>query len=277
LKTYNINIEFSDMIAREQVFLMELMVDIRDCAIPLQNLLGVLRDTMGAQGISSMFQSEDVFNKKKRILLFDIRSSFIDLGTLNEILKLVGISAKEFNAAYRHCEAATALQRAANCLDGLPVEVARKVAESIEVSAGTLELIQTLKIMGYRIALLSRGFSCVSDIMKNKLGIDHCFGVSLLENDDAMTMTGELDEGALESLERAAVIERLMRDESVAREDITVIADEENDPGAALPGLRVRFDMKVLLDYYNQHILSREALIGILGGFGVPALPESEQ
>ena len=71
LKTYNINIEFSDMIARERIFLMELMVDIRHCAIPLENLQEVLRERMGALTINALFQSEDVFNKKKRILLFD--------------------------------------------------------------------------------------------------------------------------------------------------------------------------------------------------------------
>ena len=29
--------------------------------------------------------------------------------------------------------------------------------------------------------------------------------------------------------------------------------------------------MKLLLDYHNQRILSREALIGLLGSFGPPA------
>ena len=95
LKTYNINIEFSEMIAREAIFLMELMLDIRHCAIPLENLQQVLRDRMGALGIDTLFQSEDVFNKKKRVLLFDIRSSFMDTRTLGEILQLTGIPAAE--------------------------------------------------------------------------------------------------------------------------------------------------------------------------------------
>ena len=39
-------------------------------------------------------------------------------------------------------------------------------------------------------------------------------------------------------------------------------------------GYGLIFDMKVLLDYYNQHILSKESLIGLLGCFGVPAPAE---
>ena len=34
--------------------------------------------------------------------------------------------------------------------------------------------------------------------------------------------------------------------------------------------------MKVLLEYYNQHILSREALIGLLGSFGIPTRAPTE-
>ena len=139
----------------------------------------------------------------------------------------------------------------------MPVEVVNRVAESVEVTTSTVELMQTLKIMGYKTALVSRGFGCVSDILGEKLGIDTCIGVPLLENDDTMAMTGELDDGALERLDREAVIDRLVEREGVAREDITVISDDDAS-GEPPPGLRLQFDMKVLLEYYNQRILSRE-------------------
>lgn len=266
LKTYNINIEFSDMIAREGIFLMELMVDIRHCAIPLENLQGVLRERMGSLGINTLFQSEDVFNKKKRILLFDIRSSFIDKQTLAEVLQLTGIPATEFDAVYRNGNV-TALQSAARCLADLPVEVTANIARAVEVTPETMELIQTLKIMGYKIALATRSFTCLSEILKEKLGIDYCFGVPLEENEDAMTLTGELEESALQALETAGIIDRLAAREGVAREDITIIEDEAVGP----QGLRIQLNIKIILEYYNQRILSREALIGLLGSFGIPS------
>jgi predicted amino acid-binding ACT domain protein/phosphoserine phosphatase len=268
LQTYNINIEFSDMIAREGIFLMELMVDIRHCAIPLENLQEVLRERMGALGIDTLFQSEDVFNKKKRILLFEIRSSFIDRQTLAEVLQLTGIPAAEFDAIYRRKDAA-ALQSAARCLADLPVEVTANIARSVEVTAETMELIQTLKIMGYKIALATRSFTCLSEILKDKLGIDYCFGVPLVENDDAMTLTGELEDSALLALETAGIIHRLAAQEGVSKEDITVIADEAE--GGSPQGLHLQLNIKILLEYYNQRILSREALIGLLGSFGIPS------
>lgn len=269
LKTYNINIEFSEVIARESIFLMELLVDIHQCAIPLENLQGKLRDKMGALGINTMFQTEDVFNNKKRILLFDIYSSFIDRHTVTEILQLTGIPADEFNASCGQGDPASILNKAAGYLENLPLEVATNVTHAIQVAPGTMELLQTLKIMGYKIALISRGFTCVSEVLKHKLGIDHCFGVPLVENDDDMTMTGEVDETALQALERGAVIDQLTTLEGVSRDDITVIADDDPSTNGP-PGLHLQFDMKVVLDYYNQHILSRESLIGLLGSFGIP-------
>jgi len=275
LKTYNINIEFSEVIARESIFLMELLVDIHHCAIPLENLQGKLRDKMGTLGISTMFQTEDVFNKNKRILLFDIQSSFIDGDTLLEILQLTGIPAGEFNAALGQGDAGSVLNKAAGYLEDLPLEVAANVTEAIQVTPGTVELLQTLKIMGYKIALMSRGFTCVSEILKSKLGIDYCFGVPLVENDDAMTVTGELEDSALQNLERGTIIADLASREGVLPDDITVISDDP-DSGESPPGLRLHFDMKVLLDYYNQHILSRESLIGLLASFGIPAAMSPE-
>ena len=274
LKTYNINIEFSDMVAREGIFLMELMVDIHHCAIPLENLMEVLREKMGSLGINTLFQSEDVFNKKKRILLFEIRSSFIDSDTLADVLQLTGIPGTEFDKIYPNKDVAV-LQSAARCLENLPVEVASNIARAVEVTAETMELIQTLKIMGYKIALATRSFTCLSEVLKEKLAIDHCFGVPLVENDDAMTLTGELEDTALQALETEGIIKQLVAQEAVAREDITIITDEAE--GETPRGLRIRLNMKVLLDYYNQRILSREALIGLLGSFGIPAAAAGER
>lgn len=267
LKTYTINVELAEMIAREGIFLMELLVDLHHCAIPLDNLRQELRQRMGELGIDTLFQSEDVFNKKKRVLLFDLRTSLMDQGTREAILRLAGIPAADLALAPGQGDW-DCLSHSAACLEGLPLDVIANVARAVTVGAGTLELIQTLKTMGYRVALACRAFDCVAGILRARLGIDHCFGVSLTENDDAMTLTGELEEGALENLSLAALTRRLAKLEGVEREEITVIASDPSDADAPLPGIRLDFDMKLILDYHNQHILSRQALIGLLGGFG---------
>jgi len=269
LKTYNINVELADMIAREGVFLMELMVDMFHCAIPLENLRKELRQRMGELGIDTLFQAEDVFNKKKRVLLFECRASLMDRATQAEILRLAGFPASALEDALGRGER-ECLNRAGACLEGLPLEVLTKVARAVVVGPGTLELIQTLKTMGYKIALAFRGFDCVAEVLRARLGIDYCFGVPLTENDDALTLTGELEEGALENLSLPILVRRLAKIEGVDGDEITVIASDPSDAAAPLPGIRLGFDMKLILDYHNQHILSRQALLGLLGSFGPP-------
>ncbi len=267
LKTYTINVELAEMIAREGIFLMELLVDLHHCAIPLDNLRQELRQRMGELGIDTLFQSEGVFNKRKRVLLFDLRASLMDKGTREAILRLAGIPAADLALAPGQGDW-DCLSHSAACLEGLPLDVIANVARAVMVGPGTLELIQTLKTMGYRVALACRAFDCVAEILRTRLGIDHCFGVPLTENDDAMTLTGELEEGALENLSLATLTRRLAKLEGVEREEITVIASDPSDADAPLPGIRLDFDMKLILDYHNQHILSRQALIGLLGSFG---------
>ena len=269
LSTYRINVEFSQMIARENIFLMELMVDISRSVLPLQNLESVLHERMGALGIDTLFQSQDVFNKKKRVLLFEFSASFMEAGTRDEILRQTGIDRNEFDRVYPPADTEGAWAAALAGLDGLPVEVFEKLAAAVHCTPGTLELIQTLKTMGYQVALVSNALSLFTDAIGRRLGIDACFGLPAPVNDDAMRFVGEYSGEEPESLERAHIIARLMEQEGVSREDITVITDRA--PGETTPpGIHLLFDMKLFLDFFNQHILSRESLLGVLGGFGAP-------
>ncbi|HPE44906.1 MAG TPA: ACT domain-containing protein, partial [Deltaproteobacteria bacterium] len=91
LGAYNINIEISEVVAREDIFLMDLLCDVSSSALPTENLKTAIREAMQAIRISTMFQTEDVFNKKKKIILFDVAGSFMDALTMREIMIQAGI------------------------------------------------------------------------------------------------------------------------------------------------------------------------------------------
>jgi phosphoserine phosphatase len=272
LSTHRINVESSQMIAREGIFLMDLMVDVGRSVLPLENLKTTLRERMGALGIDALFQSEDVFNKKKRVLLFELTGSFMDAATRAEVLRQAGIEPAALAAAYLPGDPPRAVAAALARLEGMPVEVLQRLVDAVEVTPGTLELIQTLKTMGYQVAVLSNALAPFTDGIRQRLGIDACFGVPVPVNDDAMTFAGLPAPEDWQALERDRVIALLSAREGVAREDVTVISDRAAGD-AAPPGIHVRFDMKLLLDFFNEHVLSRESLIGVLGAFGTPGGP----
>ena len=271
LCTYNINIEISEMVAREGVFLMDLLCDVGRSSVPMENLKGVVREIMASMDISTMFQTEDVFNKKKKIVLFDLSQSFMAPETLREVLNLSGIDGSRIARAAGREDDLSYMHTTAGYLDGLPLNVVDAVADSTQVSPGTMELLQTLKIMGYKIGLLSTGFTFFLEPIRRKLDIDYAFGFELPVDDDSKTLVGDIAPGVLSPLKLSAIIENLAATEKVEREDITIISDRGRDDPRT-PGIRLDFNMKVILDFHNQHILSRDALTGLLRSFGIPRL-----
>ncbi|MGC9325605.1 MAG: ACT domain-containing protein [Desulfomonilia bacterium] len=270
LGKYNINIETSEMVAREGIFLMDLLLDVSQSALPTDNLKTVVRDIMQSIKINTMFQTEDVFNKKIKIVMFDITDSFIDAETLQELMDQASITADDLrqppgqeDLAYVHATA--------RYLENLPLEVINAIVDSIEISQGTTELLQTLKIMGYKIGLISTGFTYFTGPIRNRLDLDYSVGYEIPLDDDAKTIVGDLPAGLLKPVDRNAIISSVMQTEGVDQEDITIISDRERDYPQT-PGIRLYFNMKVILDFMNQHILSTDALTGLLRSFGIPKL-----
>jgi len=269
LGTYNINIEVSEVVARENIFLMDLMCDVSHSALPTENLKAAIRDTMLSIQISSMFQAEDVFNKKKKIIMFDIAHSFMDSTTMREVMKqalikpeaLMRSRSDETDLAYMHATA--------SLLEGLPLSVIDTVMNATDTSQGTQELLQTLKIMGYKIGLISGGFSFFTNALKKRLGIDYVYAFELPIDDDSQAVIGDLPAGLMQPVERAKIIAGIMKAERIDEEDITIISDKDIDYPST-PGIRLIFNMKVMLDLVNQHALSKDSLTGLLRGFGIP-------
>lgn len=269
LSSYRVNIELSQMIARESIFLMELLVDISRSTLPLGNLQATLREHMAALGIETLFQDRDVFNKKKRVLLFELGGSFMDGATRGEILRQAGIPLEAFQAIYPAGDAAACLAAALTRLEGLPLEVVEKLASAATPTPGTAELIQTLKTMGYQVAVSSSAFTQLTDGLRARLGADYCYGVTAPVDEDAMTFAAEPSGEALGALGRERIIEGLRVHEGVAREDISLVSDLGFGE-AAPPGIHLTFDTRLFLDFLNQHVLSRESMAGTLGAFGPP-------
>lgn len=269
LKRYSINIEFSQMIAREGVFLMELLVDISHSTIPVENLKQTLTETMKAMNISTMFQLKDVFNKKKRIIVFDYSKSLMSIDDKNDLCKLSGIKQKELDQIYPPDNFAECMKISAKLLEGIPEDVITTIIKNTIVSSSTIELFQTLKTMGYRIVLATNAFDIFIDHLKEKFGLAHAFGCPLIINDDRKCLTGEIDADFFLPGRREAYIAEIISKEQVSAEDVTTISDMHNHINGK-PGMGISVGIKTILECYNQHIISRENLLGLLGFFGPP-------
>jgi predicted amino acid-binding ACT domain protein/phosphoserine phosphatase len=270
LSSYRVNIEFMRTVARAGVFLMELHADITNAALPLENLEAALIEAMRALEIRALFQSEDVFNKKKRVVCFDIGASLIAADTLGQILGQAGIAADELRALYGPPRARASVEAAAARLEGLPTEIAKRIGDTMTVAPDSIELVETLKTMGYKTLVISTAFQFCTEPLARKAALDACYGYRASVNDDAQAFTGAISPHH-DPQDRRRILGGFLQREGIAEEDVTMLGDAES-AGRGTPGIRIDFDMKALLDYYNQRVIGREQLIGLLGSFGVPRL-----
>jgi phosphoserine phosphatase len=246
---------------------MELLTDVSQVTIPVENLKRDLNANLAQLQIKAVFQDEHVFIKRKRVILFHMTRSFMDRATLGEIARHSEIGLDELARSWRGLALVAALAGALAQLDGLPLDVLNTVLKSVTPSAGSQELVQTLKVMGYRIVLASAGFSFVTDHLARQLDLDSAYGTCHGVDDDARVLLGELQSDTPSGHDLPAVLARVAAAEQVPREDITVISDEGCQE---TPGIRLLFNLEILLNCYNQHAMSREHLLGLLGSFGVP-------
>ncbi len=268
LGRYGGNIESARTVARAGVFVMELLSDIGHATLPLDNLKAVLREHASAMGVRAAFQTEDVFNKRKRIILFDLTGSFLGPALRRDVLAQTGSASVDLSDLYSPTDLRRSLERAAARLEGLPVQVVNAVVAHATPTPETMELLQTLKIMGYRTALACDGFAPFTEAIPRKLAIDYSFGVTLPVDDDSGAIIGTLPADARRGREGDVVRGHLTKQESVDEDDITVVSDL----GAAEPpGIRLSFDLEQLLGFYNTRVLSRENVLGLLGSFGIPS------
>jgi phosphoserine phosphatase len=260
LGKYSINIEFADNIGREGIFLMELMTDISSCTIPLENVQNTLRDAMSKMGIKALFQTEDVFNKKKRLILFDICRSMMDSSQRNEIILQAGLDGKQMETLL----SSASEYECAKKLEGLPYAAYEAIITSVYTTSETMELIQTLKIMGYSIGLISTASIQFIEQLSKITGIEHFYGIPYEIDNDSQIFTGAISY-EYSGINRQSIINRIVTQHAIDSDDITIITAGQSDH---LPGIHPLFNLDTILNLFNKHSLSRENLYALLGSFG---------
>ncbi|RPJ07093.1 MAG: hypothetical protein EHM28_08365 [Spirochaetaceae bacterium] len=272
LRTYKINIEFSQMVAREHVFLMELLLDASLSTIPTANLGRTISDVMSQKKIMAILQPEDVFNKKKRLIVFSLGRSFFTQDQTEELCRQTGLDAAAIRRDYAKGNPAIL---SAEYLEGLPVDAIETVIRGTVVRRESQELVQTLATMGYSVGLVTPACQLFADHLAAALGLDAAIGTELPVNQDTRVISGEdvstdaFDIDVFKSSLRMAA--RL----GVKNEDVTVLSDADfTSPGSV--GLCADIGIKTILELSNSRVLSKEHIRGIIGLFGKPAAKQGK-
>ena len=203
------------------------------------------------QEMDISFQEESMFRRMRRLICFDMDSTLIETEVIDELAIRAGVGDQVkaiTEAAMRgeidFCESFR--QRCA-LLKGLDVD----------------RLMRILKKVGFKIAILSGGFTYFGNYLKQKYNIDYVYANELeVENGK---LTGRHVGDIVDGKRKAELLRLIAQVENVDIRQTVAVGDGANDlPMISIAGLGIAFHAKPKVKATAKQSISTSGLDGIL-------------
>jgi len=219
-------------------------------------------------------QPYTTFRREKRLIVFDMDSTLVDAEIIDELAKEAGVDKEVAQLTERAMNGEIsfkeALEERVRLLKGLPVEVLENIYSRIKLTEGAKELVRSLKEAGYKVAVVSGGFSYFTDRLKEELGLDYAFGNELEIKDGRLT--GRIKGRIIDAREKARIVEEIARKEGISPENVVAVGDGANDRlMIERAGLGIAFNAKEILKDVADGSISKENLVGLASVLKLPA------
>jgi len=153
-------------------------------------------------------------------------------------------------------------------LAGLPATAIDAVRDDLRLTSGARTLVRTLKRMGYRIGIVSGGFTHITDMLMAELGLDYA-AANTLEVVDGR-ITGKLVGEVVDRAGKAAALVRFATQVGVPLTQTVAVGDGANDIDMLnAAGLGIAFNAKAAVREAADTALSQPYLDAILFVLGI--------
>jgi phosphoserine phosphatase len=222
--------------------------------------------------IDIAFQRESIFRRNRRLFAFDMDSTLIEGEVIDELAKLAGVAdevVKVTEAAMRgEIEFQESFRRRVALLRGLKETRVRGLLDTIPLVEGAEQLIGTLKMLGYKTAILSGGFNFFAQHLQTRLGIDYVFANDLDIVDGVVS--GEVRTPIVDGARKAELLREIARLENISLDQVVAVGDGANDlPMLGIAGMGIAFRAKPLVRQTASHAVSFLGLDSLLYLVGV--------
>ncbi len=212
-------------------------------------------------------QEDDIFRRNRRLVCFDMDSTLIQAEVIDELAAAAGVGPQVAEITERAMQGeldfSESFRRRMALLEGLDESVLSEIAERLPITDGAERLIGALKQLGYRIAILSGGFSYFAEHLQRRLGIDDVHANQLEFENGRLTgrVTGRIVDGQL----KAELLREIAAREGIRLEQVIAVGDGANDlPMLSIAGLGIAFHAKPLVKEQARHSIATVGLDGIL-------------
>jgi phosphoserine phosphatase len=217
--------------------------------------------------IDISFQEDNIFRRTRRLICFDMDSTLIETEVIDELADRAGVG-KEVreiteSAMRGEIDFHESFTRRVALLKGLDVSVMKDIAENLPMTEGIERLMKTLKTVGFKIAILSGGFTYFGEYLKRKFGIDYVYANELEVVDGKLTgrYVGDIVDGK----RKAELLRLLAQIENVNIAQTIAVGDGANDiPMLNTAGLGIAFHAKPKVKANTKQSISTIGLDGIL-------------
>ena len=266
LANFRVNIERMHHLARGEFVALEMMVDaseLRDLSV----LRAVIQKTCDEIGFDTIIQPDTPYRQRRRLVVFDMDSTIIEGEVIDELAKAARVG-EQVSAITRRAMAGeldfqAALHERVQLLKGLPEAVLKEIADGMQLTPGAQELVSTLKAMGFKIALISGGFTYFTESLKNKLLFDYAFGNELEIQDGVLT--GRVKGRIIDANAKGEIVRELARREGLTRDEIVAVGDGANDQIMLKnAGLGIAFNAHEILQKVADGRITQRNLLGLL-------------
>ncbi len=218
-------------------------------------------------GIDISFRVDNIYRKNMKLVVFDMDSTLIQTEIIVELAKLANVEeqvGKITESAMRgEIDFKESFRQRVALLKGIKEEHLANISKNIPLTDGADLVTKTLKSLGYKLGILSGGFTFMGEYLKEKLNFDYMYANDLdIKNG---VVTGKVKGDIVDGKKKAILLRQIAQRENIVLEQTIAVGDGANDlPMISIAGLGVAFNAKPIVRKKASNAISSVGLDGLL-------------
>lgn len=213
------------------------------------------------------FQLDNMYRRMRRLICFDMDSTLIETEVIDELAIRAGVGdevkAITERAMRGEIDFTESFRERVALLKGLYESVMQDIAEHLPITEGVDRLMYVLKKYGYKIAILSGGFTYFGQYLQQKYGIDYVYANELEIVDGKLT--GRYLGDVVDGKRKAELLRLIAQVEKVDIAQTIAVGDGANDlPMLGVAGLGIAFHAKPKVVANAKQSINTIGLDGVL-------------